>query len=225
MKLRKFHTRGPHRGVWLHRDAPASVDAGTWCLAVTGDPLLTRRARACAEYGHVLTNGYQAGTALYGGLVRHAALAEQLDKGSTEVVAGVVDRLSGRGLLDAADWAGIALAGSYRLAAQVISLELGGPAAWDLGGDRAVATGTDQRDADRRRSVYGALNTTCAKVSAIELEIWDGYAVVSVTGAVLAIRAGLSASEVTFEVLADLPSLRVMAALNGHDGNLQLVAA
>jgi len=202
------------KGTWLHRDAPDTVDASTWCLVPTGDPLLTRRARACGEYGHVLTAGYgRASSAPFGGLVRHAALADQLGKGSPADVKDVAERLP---MIGGIDRAGIALTGSWVLAAEIVNQLAIASEVWALGGARAVATGAPDADSVQRRvPVFAALTEAGRRVTPTDLEVLDIYAVgYSVGAVVLAIQAGYSAREVTPEILADTATLQVAAALN-----------
>jgi len=176
--------------------------------------LLTRRARACAEYGHVLTAGYKgASSAPFGGLVRHAALAAQLGKGSPAAVKDVATRL---GLIAGTDRAGIALVGSWVLAAEIVNQHTLTPGEWDQGGARVVATGAPDADVVARRArVFAALTEAGRKVSPTDLEVWDLHATAhGVNTVVLAIQAGYSAREITPAILNDTPTLAVAAALN-----------
>jgi len=209
--MSKSKTKRLGRDQWVHRDAPDAVDTETWAYVPTGDPLLTRRARACAEYGHVLGPGYGGATAPYGGLVRHGALAEQLDKGSR---ANVVDAVARLRTVDVEDRAGIAIAGSYRVAAACLN-RFGLGVGWSQGVQRAIATGTDPETAVRHRNVYEALNAAGEPVTGGDVKLWDQHTIVhGVNVVILAIRGGYTASEITADILADRATLAFAAALN-----------
>jgi hypothetical protein len=203
------------RDVWVDPNAPAAVDVETWCFVRVGDPhypALTPVAKRCAEYGQVFVRRGGV-TEPFGRLVRHWALASELDRGSD---AAVVAKVRGLVLLASEDRSALAVAGSWRLAAVILNQHgwAGAEAA-----ECAVATGTDPVIARRRGPVLATLYAAGILVTGEDLELWLSPASSSgVDAVVLAIQAGLSASEVTDEMLADVPSLRVMAALNGHDG-------
>jgi hypothetical protein len=166
------------------------------------------RARACAEYVSAEPRGR------HGGYVRHWALADQLDKGRDAAVN--VARLV---RMSPADKVGLAIAGPYRLAAEIIRqypLDEG-EAAWNVGMRRAAATGTRLPVVYRRALVYEALSIAKKPLAAADLEIWDRHAADLGAGVVvLAIQAGYAASEVTAELLADHVGLAVAAALNAN---------
>ena len=202
------------KGTWLHRDAPSACDPASWCLVPTGDALLTRRARACDVYGHVLTRGYgRATSAPFAGLVRHADLAAQLSKGSPANVKDVAERLPRIGGIDRA---GIAVTASWVLAAEIVNQLVLTTASWVAGGVRAVESGAPDVDAVARRTpVFAALAEAGRKVTPTDLEVWDCHALVAGVGTVvLAIRAGYTAREITPELLTDTATLSVAAALN-----------
>lgn len=210
-------TRRLPKDAWLHRDAPDAVDAETWCLVRTGDPLLTRRARACSVYGHVLTTGYKAASsAPYGGLVRHAELAAQLSKGSPAEVKAAATNVAI--YLDDAG-AGTALCGSWHLAAAIVNQHAITPESWALAGTRAVATGAPDPDGIARRvPVFTALVNAGRRITATDLEVWDIHVLVAGAPAViLAIRAGYGIREITPEQLMDTATLSVAAALNQRE--------
>ena len=207
-------TRTLPKGTWIHRDAPAAVDPSTWCLVPTGDALLTRRARACDVYGHVLTRGYgRATSAPFAGLVRHADFAAQLSKGSPAAVKDVAERLPRIGGIDRA---GIAVTGSWVLAAEIVNQLVLTTASWVAGGVRAVESGAPDVDSVHRRTpVFAALAEAGRRVTPTDLEVLDIHTVgYGVNAVVLAIRAGYSCREITPGLLTDTATLSVAAALN-----------
>jgi hypothetical protein len=194
----------------LDPSAPPAVEA-TWCFVPVKVAVLSAAAAACAESGHVFVRrGGEPEP--FGTLVRHWDLASRLDQGSDAAVAAVAGRLD---LLEVEDRCGLAVAGSWRLVAEIIS-EFGfAVVEWAQGSGVAIATGTDPVLAARRAPVFAALNATKATVTADELEAWDRHAVASgVDVVVLAVRAGYGVSEVTAELLADRATLAAAAALN-----------
>jgi len=89
---------------------PSTDEEIWWCQVGAWNSVLTRRAHACTEYVSAGSPGYIRG------YVRHWALGEQLDKGRD--AAGNAARLT---RMKPADKAGLAIAGPYRLAAEIIN--------------------------------------------------------------------------------------------------------
>ena len=106
------------RDVHVDPSAPDATDADTWCFVPVKVAVVSAAAAICAESGLVWATRRRGRPEHFGTLVRHWALADKLDQGSDAAVEAVVNPLV---QLASEDRCALAVAGSWRLAASIIS--------------------------------------------------------------------------------------------------------